>query len=226
MEPRTFLSRTVSAHLHAVGLLLAATLTILLCIESWDRGLSTLAVSAIYGLTACLVFSVSSVYHYWHDGFGMSAKVEKIMESLDHASIYLFIAGTYTAVTSFLIFDDWKYPMLAFVWGMAALGIAYTYLSPRLPAWARSRVVYTGLFVLLGWSFFVKAEAYYNAMQPVHVAWLVAGGLFYTIGALVYVFKTPNPLPRYFGYHEIWHLSVLFGWLCHAALVVHALVLA
>lgn len=218
---RAFLLKTISAHIHFGALLLAITVALYLAMRSFDEGLESILSNGIFGLSACMVFGVSAFYHYLHDGFGITEQTMQLLERLDHAAIYLFIAGTYSAITVDLVQEDWKYTMLWVVWGLAVCGLGYTFFGSRLPSWAHSRGVYTSLFVMMGWAFLVKADAYYAALTTDQFYLFLLGAAIYTGGAVVYLLKRPNILPSVFGYHELWHLAVVAGWAAHASLVLN-----
>lgn len=174
----------------------------------------------LFGLTSILVFGVSTVYHFISDGYVITPKLELMLEDLDHFAIFLFIAGTYTPVLLNVIAPPWREYLLAAIWIVGLSGIVYTRYKPRLPRWAQHRFVYTSIFLLMGWTLLVRIGEAWAAMSPQTTLLLLAGGIAYSIGAVVYATKWPNPIRNVFGFHEIWHCFVLLGYGCHYFMVL------
>lgn len=168
-----------------------------------------------FGVTAIIVFGVSTVYHFLHDGFQINSRLETILENLDHVSIYLFIAGSYTPFLLEAVSEPWSTILIWVVWVTALLGILYTYTKTWLPLWAQHRFVYTGLFVLMGWLLLVRISEVVKLLPAPSLAFLTFGALAYTVGAVIYATKKPNFKNHYFGFHELWHLLVLLGFSFH-----------
>lgn len=214
-----FLRRTVSAALHGLALLLVIGTAWPLVLKAEPFGLSHSIGTILFCSTAGLVFLVSSLYHYAHDGLGMPDHLVPLAESMDHVAIYLFIAGTYTPLLLKNGDPVWTPWMLTFIWGIAICGVIYTIWRERFPVWMQSRFAYTGLFVLMAWTFLLRAPTLVGNMGDISFWGLIVGGTFYTIGALIYALEKPNPWPKVFGFHEIWHTCVLFGWASHYVMV-------
>lgn len=143
---------------------------------------------------------------------------------LDHAAIFVLIAGSYTPIT--LVTLQQQNPTLAWtlfavVWGFAVLGVAFKLVWIGAPRW-----VSVGLYLAMGWLAVAAIQPLVVAMPWQGVAWLAAGGLAYTVGAIVYARKWPDPFPRVFGYHELWHLFVLAGSACHFVMIARYVVAA
>jgi hemolysin III len=105
------------------------------------------------------------------------------------------------------------------VWLMALFGIFYTAFRHKLPLWAQSRVVYTGVFVLMGWTLVVRIGEIYTKLPSAALAFFVAGSLAYSVGAVVYATKRPKLFEGLFGFHELWHVFVTLGFVCHYAMI-------
>jgi hemolysin III len=165
----------------------------------------------VYGLSFVTLFGISALYHrpMWQP------KPRKLMRRLDHSGIYLLIAGTYTPVTLLALDPAVGDRLLAVVWIGAGLGIVQAVLKPDLP-----RKYTAGLYVLLGWALVSEWSAVVAGIGTSGVALLLGGGLLYSVGALIYATKRPDPWPRVFGYHEIFHLLVIGAACAHATLVV------
>lgn len=161
---------------------------------------------AVFGTTMMLMYSASTVYHM----FSLSERGTNILRKIDHIMIYLFIAGSFTPFTLLLMDGALKWTVISVIWGIAFLGIMFKLLWLHAPRWV-SLAFYLGM----GWLGLIVLP--YTIMElPAPAAWwVVAGGLSYTIGAVVYGIQKPNPSPDWFGFHEIWHLFVMGGSFCH-----------
>ncbi|HZR98889.1 MAG TPA: hemolysin III family protein [Chloroflexota bacterium] len=164
----------------------------------------------VYGVSMIQLLTVSASYHL----HAWRPPVRAVLRALDHASIFLLIAGTYTPIAVNVLAGWERVAVLATVWALAAVGVACSLFTPRLPRWAR-----TGLYLALGWVALLPAPSLVRALPALAVAGLLAGGLFYTAGALVYARRWPDPLPRVFGFHEVFHLLVLAGAATFAATI-------
>ncbi len=161
---------------------------------------------AVFGLSAILLFGTSAVYHRGH----WSPRVAGVLRRMDHTNIFLIIAGTYTPLSVMLL--DWptNRNLLVIVWSGAIAGLLARVFWLGAPRW-----VYTPIYVALGWVavWFLPEFARSGGAA---VLWLViAGGVAYTVGAVVYGTKRPNPSPRWFGFHEIFHSLTVVGYVCH-----------
>lgn len=215
-----FWKRTVAAQLHALGCLAMAVgafhllpLARLVSPEHFWGCLSFVG-------TGLLLFLVSSLYHFLTDGYEGSNELHDFFENLDHFSIYLFIAGTYTPFLMNAVEKPWRVNLLIGIWSVALLGITYTWAKPRLPPMLRSRKVYTSLFVVMGWVLIVRIGEIVGHISAGSLAYLVGGGLAYSLGAYVYATKRPRLWAGVFGFHELWHLLVLVGATLHYFLIL------
>jgi hemolysin III len=164
----------------------------------------------IYVAGTLTMFGVSSMYHRlpWH-GRGHS-----IMRRLDHSAIFLAIAGAYTPIMAIAL-DGWQsIAVLTAVWGGSIVGITLEWLPVRVP-----RRVFTAVYVVVGWSAVIAMPQLYQALGGAGFALVLGGGLLYTIGAVVYALKRPDPWPLTFGYHEIFHMFTIAGAGCHLAAI-------
>lgn len=173
---------------------------------------------AVFGLSACLLFGTSAVYHRgtW------SPRVAGVLRRADHSNIFLIIAGTYTPLAVLLLPQRTATILLGIVWGGAVLGLLARILWLDAPRW-----VYVPIYVALGWVAVGYMPQFWTTTNGPAIVWLVAvGGLAYTVGALVYGLKRPNPSPRWFGFHEIFHVLTVVGFTCHYIAIVLAAVAA
>lgn len=168
--------------------------------------------SAVFMLTSMLLFGVSALYHR----FNWKPKTKQMFRRLDHANIFLLIAGTYTPIALLALPHSKGLILLVCVWAGALLGIGFRVFWISAPRW-----LYVLLYVALGWAAVMYVVDISRANLAAMVL-VVVGGLLYTLGSVVYGFKRPNPIPGVFGFHEIFHSLTVLAFLCHwtAALLV------
>ncbi|MBD3689968.1 hemolysin III family protein [Nanchangia anserum] len=166
---------------------------------------STRLASAVFLVCSLLLFGVSALYHR----VNWSPRAHTVLRRLDHSNIFLLIAGTYTPISIGVLRPHDATVLLSVIWIGAAAGIALSLGWPNAPRW-----LYVPIYIVLGWmALFYMAELVTRGGWA--MVWLlIAGGLCYTLGAVVYGFKRPNPWPRVFGFHEIFHLGTVAGWVC------------
>ncbi len=166
--------------------------------------------AAVFGLSAVLLFGTSAVYHRgtW------SPRVAAVLRRLDHTNIFLIIAGTYTPLAVVLLPEATARTLLLIVWSGALVGLLMRIFWLGAPRW-----LYVPIYLALGW----VAVAYLGPLWTAGgaaVVWLIlAGGLAYTAGAIIYGLKRPNPSPVWFGFHEIFHVLTVVGYTCHLVAV-------
>lgn len=185
---------------HGVGFLFAvASLPILLVFADRASAINIVAF-CVFSATMMLLYGVSTLYHAWPAG-----RVKTWLNRCDHAAIYLFIAGSYTPFVLGVLRGGWGWSLFGVIWTMAVLGFTAKLLNRlRHPLWS------TGLYVLMGWVAVVAAAPLIARVPGVGLAWLVAGGVAYTAGAVVFLFDS-----RVRYAHFVWHLFVLTGSTCH-----------
>ena len=161
---------------------------------------------AVYTLTACLLFGISALYHRgdW------SPRVTALLRRLDHANIFLIIAGTYTPLTILLLPSGPSAVLLWGIWAAAALGILFRVLWVGAPRW-----LYTPCYIAMGWAAVFYLPDFLRTGGIAVLVCVILGGLLYSAGGVIYGIKRPNPSPRWFGFHELFHSFTL------AAFVVH-----
>jgi hemolysin III len=133
---------------------------------------------------------------------------------MDHANIYIFIAATYTPLALILLDGSSRTSLLVLIWSAAVGGLFFRLLWLSAPRW-----LYTVLYIAMGWAALGWLAAFYRAAGLAIVILIVAGGVCYTLGAIVYARKRPNPSPTWFGYHEIFHVGTIAGFACHYAAI-------
>ncbi len=169
--------------------------------------------SAVYAVCSVLLFTVSAVYHRGR----WSPRVDAVLQRFDHASIFLLIAGTYTPFCVLLLRGTDRVVMLSVIWGGALAGMGFRVLWLGAPRW-----LYTPIYIGLGWAavFFLPqfAAGAHRLGVGLGVAVLVliaTGGALYTLGGVVYGFKRPDPWPRWFGFHEVFHTFTILAFVTH-----------
>src|SRR5689334_14459542 len=180
---------------HALAAVAAVAITAALCWQS-RADLPRLLSLAVFGLSMIELYSVSAVYHIgrWPDA------TRRRLRALDHANIFVLIAGTYTPLC-FNVLSGWLRPtLLATIWVLAALGVGLATLTLHAPRW-----VGAVLYVAMGWVSALAIPAFAQALGWPAVLTLLLGGVLYTIGAVIYTLKWPDPFPRTFGFHEVFH---------------------
>ena len=182
---------------------------IFLIIKGWGDPLRIVSY-VIYGISLMLMFSASAAYH-------LSTSSERgmlILRKLDHTAIYLLIAGTYTPICLLFFTGFWRANMLWIIWLMALAGIIVKLFVIKAPRW-----VTAGIYLAMGWISVMAAGEMIRSMPPAVLAWLLAGGLFYTIGAVIYITKKLDFVPGVFGFHEVWHIFVMLGAASHFVVI-------
>lgn len=166
--------------------------------------------AAIYAPSVLLLYMTSASYHIipWRPD------LKAIMRRLDHSMILALIAGTYTPFCLLVLWNAWGITMLALVWSLAGAGILLKVAWPQSPRW-----ISVALGLGVGWIGLIAIAEIVTALTAGQIAALIFGGVLYSIGAFVYALKRPNPFPRVFGYHEVFHSFVILGSITHFALI-------
>ncbi|NQX04052.1 hemolysin III family protein [Rathayibacter sp. VKM Ac-2856] len=168
--------------------------------------------ATVFAVSSLLLFGNSALYHR----FDWSPRTKIVLKRIDHANIFLLIAGTYTPLAVLALPPSQGTLLLVLVWAGALLGIGFRVFWISAPRW-----LYVPLYLLLGWAAVMYLGPLFEASAAMMVLVLV-GGLCYTVGAVIYGLKRPNPVPGVFGFHEIFHALTAVAFLCHwtAALIV------
>ena len=195
---------------HLVGLLLASAGTVLLL--RMASGPWQLAAFSVYGATLILLYGASTLYHL----LPLSDRPLRALRTLDHIAIYFLIAGTYTPIALITLHSPLGWALLAAVWLIAVAGIPFKLFFLDAPVW-----ISTATYLAMGYLALVAVVPLARVVPLAGLLWLIAGGLSYTIGAVIYSRQRPDPFPGRFGHHEIWHLLVLAGSACHFAFMVY-----
>ncbi len=172
--------------------------------SGWDTPAKVISF-AVYGGCLIAMFSASGTYHMVR----VKEKALEVFRKIDHSSIYLLIAGTYTPFCINAFTGFWKWGLLGIIWSLALIGIVVKIFVIRAPRW-----VTAGIYILMGWLCLIAAGQL--ILLPVWIlTWMIVGGVIYTLGAVVYITKIFNFVPGIFGFHEVWHIFVLLAAIAH-----------
>lgn len=205
-EPVNSLTHLVGAFLSVAGLVV---LVVLSEGEPWR-----VTSFAVYGATSILLYTASTLLH----ALEVSERTERWLRRFDHAAIFALIAGSYTPIALITLRAEYAsvgWTIFAVVWSIALLGIVFKVVWIDAPRWLS-----TVLYVLMGWLAVVAFVPLIQSLPLGGMAWLVSGGLFYTVGAVVFAIRRPNLFPGVLGYHELWHLFVLAGGASHFVMML------
>lgn len=199
-RPQTRGEEIANSVSHGLGFALAVVAAPILIVAATRRGtLSDLIAVSVFAAAMVLMYLSSTLYHALPHG-----RAKRVFHVLDHAAIYLLIAGTYTPFTLGVLRGGWGWTLFGLVWGLAAFGVLL-----KVFAGIRWNGLSTALYVGMGWLIVIAAKPLWESLPAAGLAWLLAGGLAYTAGVYFYLRKTLR-----FG-HLVWHLFVVAGTACH-----------
>jgi hemolysin III len=201
-EPVNGFTHVFGAAVSLIGLIL---LIIKVVLSPSMSGLKLTGV-IIFGLSLIFLYTASSVYHLVNS----SEKVIKFLRRLDHSMIFILIAGTYTPICLIALTGTLRWVLFTTVWTMAAAGILFKMIWFNLPRW-----ISTSCYIGMGWLAIFVISPISRVLSLSGVAWLLIGGLFYTIGGIMYATKWPKLNLKLLGFHEIFHIFVLLGSFSH-----------
>ncbi len=198
-----------SAITHFIGMMMAVFAAVPLLIKAaMEPGTASLASMSVFMLSMILLYGASATYH----SINVSEKVIRVFRKIDHMMIFILIAGSYTPVCMIVLGGKLGYTLLTVIWGIAIAGIGIKAFWITCPKWFSSVV-----YIAMGWVCVGVFGPLWNTLPPSAFLWLLAGGIIYTIGGVIYALKLPifNSRHAYFGSHEIFHLFVMGGSICH-----------
>lgn len=197
-----------SAITHFIGMLMSGIAAAPLLMLALSHSRNTVVAFSVFALSMILLYGASTTYHT----FNISQKVNKILRKVDHMMIFVLIAGTYTPICLIVLRDTVGIPLLILVWGIAFLGMLINLFWITCPKWFSSLI-----YIVMGWLCVLAMAPIVHALPTAAFAWLLAGGIIYTIGGIIYALKLSifNAKHHFFGSHEIFHLFVMAGSLCH-----------
>jgi hemolysin III len=162
--------------------------------------------AVVYGVGLVALFGVSGAYHRGH----WSESKRRLMQKLDHGTIFVMIAGSYTPLCLLALRGWVAWAMLALSWSMAALGFVLAFTDTRA-----TRVARGALYIVMGWASLVAAPQLLRNMSLAELTLIAVGGVLFTVGAIFLATRWPDPVPHIFGYHEVWHVLVVAAVVCH-----------
>ncbi|MGZ5290879.1 MAG: PAQR family membrane homeostasis protein TrhA [Actinomycetota bacterium] len=195
--------------IHQVAFFISIPMAVVLVVLA--SGPAATAAAAIYAGSLTAVFGASAAYHRGH----WSTRARLWMKRLDHSMIYVLIAGTYTPVAVLALNGPWEVVLLSVVWAAAAVGITLKMAKPD-----GLSVLTAFLYMGMGWLALVPLPQLLRGMPPGGLILMIAGGLLYTAGSIVFAIRRPDPSPAVFGYHEIWHGFMVAAAGCHYAMIL------
>lgn len=203
---KQYLREPVNAITHLAGAVLSIIGTIIL-LHHTAITLSPIAIASIliFGISLVMLYTTSGIYHLVYTTDAILLKLKK----LDHAMIFILIAGSYTPFCLLALSGAWKWSIISIVWALAIIGITLKVLWINMPRWLS-----TGLYIGMGWIAVFALKPLYDSLSFGGFFFLVLGGIMYTIGGIIYGTKKPN-FSAYFGFHEIFHIFVMLGSFCH-----------
>lgn len=164
----------------------------------------------VYGASLVLMMSASAAYHLTQ---GSPRRIQ-LLRKLDHSAIFILIAGTYTPVCVNLLSGFWQWGMFSIIWALAVIGSISKIVLINTPRWFTALV-----YLIMGWLAILGFSEIIVVLPVGALIWLVLGGVVFTLGAIVYITKLMNFFPGVFGFHEVWHIFVIVGCLCHFVLM-------
>jgi hemolysin III len=203
LDATTDLRPTWRGWIHAATFPIAIAAGVVLIVLA--QGAAAKWASAVFMATSLLLFGNSALYHR----FDWGPKTRAVLKRIDHANILLLIAGTYTPIAVLALPTEKAILLLSLVWGGAILGILFRVFWIDAPRW-----LYVALYLVLGWAAVMYMFDLFQANAAMMIL-VVVGGVLYTLGAVVYALKRPNPWPGHFGFHEIFHVCTVLAFLCH-----------
>ena len=198
-----------SAITHFIGMMMALFASVPLLVKAgMSPGEEHFAAMAIFMTSMILLYGASATYH----SVNLTGKYLRIFRKLDHMMIFVLIAGSYTPVCLIVLGGNLGYTLLALVWGIALAGMLIKAFWITCPKWFSSII-----YIAMGWVCVLVFGRLFDTLSTAAFLWLLAGGIIYTIGGIVYALKLPlfNSRHREFGSHEVFHLFVMAGRVCH-----------
>ncbi len=195
-------------HLHSWVALLSVPAGIVLILLAHRA--SARVGAAVYATSVLALFATSATYHR----VARSVRARRIMQRLDHSMIFVLIAGTYTPICLLAMPTAWGAPTLVVVWTGAVVGITL-----KVVAFDRLSLLHHAMYPMLGWAAIITMPVLVRTLTVQQLVCLLVGGFVYTLGVPVLLRRRPDPWPRTFGYHEVWHVFTVVAAVCHFALV-------
>lgn len=197
----------ISSFTHTAFGVVFIFLSIILIVKGINLGSQYHIVAySVFGFSMILLYFSSGIYHF----LPINSDLKRIFKKIDHIMIFFLIAGTYTPFSLITLKGILGWTIFWIIWSMGIAGLIFKLFCLNAP-----RVLYTVIYIVMGWIIIFVIKPLFNSLPFLGFVWLVIGGLFYTVGAIIYALKRPNPLPGVLGFHEIWHFFVILGTLSH-----------
>lgn len=190
---------------HGLGALMSVVALLALLWLADGRAWNTTA-AAIYGATLITLYAASATYHSWSS----TPRIEALLQRLDHSAIFLLIAGSYTPICLLALRGERGWILLGAVWTLAVLGVSGSLLWKTMPDWLR-----VSLYVIMGWLVVIALSPLRDSLSNVGWIFLLAGGAIYSVGTVIFALDKPHLVPGKFSAHDLWHLFVIGGSVCH-----------
>ena len=206
--------RMYSALTHGIGALLACAGTgVLIVLSALADGEVTKAVVsyAVYGASLIGLYTASTLYHCIPAGVNGRRALRKV----DHIMIYFLIAGTYTPICLLPLEGVWGWAIFGIIWGLTLVGSVVKIFFIHAPRWIASAA-----YIGMGWMIIIAIVPMIRTMSFIELMWLLLGGVLYTVGGVLYALKWPGKENKYFGFHEVFHIFIMLGSICHYAMMV------
>jgi len=210
---RRYIKEPANSISHLIGILLSVAAAVVLVVLSVPDVWRIVSFS-IYGASAILLYTASTLLHSLH----ASDRVVNVLRRFDHAAIFVYIAGCYTPLALVSLRPEhpaWAWGLFTAIWLLAVAGVVFKVFWFEAPRWLS-----TALYVLMGWLAVAALSPILNVLGLGAILWLLAGGVFYTVGAVIYATRWPDFRPGVFGFHELWHFFVLAGSACHFVMML------
>ena len=206
-DPLSGLTHFIAAMLSIAGL-------VFLLIQDGEFTARHYVSYSIFGSGMILLYTFSTLYHW----LPLEGKKREMVRRIDHIMIFVFIAASYTPVCLITLGGGWGWSIFGVIWGITIAGFFLKVFWLNAP-----RILYTSVYLLMGWIAVIAIWPLFQKMASSGLLWLTIGGLFYTAGAVIYAVKKPNPWPKIFGFHEIFHVFIMLGSFSHFWMVYHYL---
>ena len=207
-----------SAITHYIGMMMALIAAIPLVIKAtMSQNMLAVFAMVIFIGSMVLLYGASATYH----AVNLTGKALKVFKKIDHMMIFVLIAGSYTPVCLLVLEPSIGLPLMSLVWGTALVGMLIKLFWVTCPKWFSSII-----YIAMGWECVLVFGPLVETLETGAFWWLLTGGLFYTVGGVIYALKIPflNNIHKYFGLHEIFHLFIMAGSICHFVFMFHYVV--
>ncbi len=206
---RRFLRDPLSGFTHFVGFGLAIWALVMLLIRPHNTAMSYTSLS-IFGSGMILLYLFSTLYHW----LPLRERGVRIFRKIDHIMIFVFIAASYTPICLLSLQGGWGWTIFGICWGLVVFGVFLKIFWLSAPRW-----LYTGIYLAMGWIVVIAIKKVIANIPPKGLILLLLGGIFYSLGAVIYALKKPNF--KIFGFHEIWHIFVMLGSFSHFYMIYY-----